>query len=313
MSKLFIIGNGFDSAHGLRTTYDNFREFLLLEHPEINMEEFIAPEGKEQRDGGIEYDDNEVMSMLFYLINEAESDREKWSNIESSLGILNFSEAFDWHGDIVDKDGYIDLFKTARRNEDIASDLVIPIVTIQELFSQWINTIDITSIIPKKDFQILLGRNDKFLTFNYTETLENAYGIKKKDVCHIHGKQNEIILFGHGNPEDRTDEYQIQHIGSENSLLLINNQLRKDTTQALKNNSNFFINLKNDEIEAIYSYGFSFSEVDKIYLIKIFECIDTENIIWYFDDFDTSNHPDYKNELKSYGYKGNFDIFHIDN
>lgn len=33
MNILYIIGNGFDKAHGLKTSYWNFREFLEEKHP----------------------------------------------------------------------------------------------------------------------------------------------------------------------------------------------------------------------------------------------------------------------------------------
>ena len=36
MSKLYIIGNGFDLAHGLETEYKHFRRYLL-----VNEESFL--------------------------------------------------------------------------------------------------------------------------------------------------------------------------------------------------------------------------------------------------------------------------------
>ena len=33
--KLFIIGNGFDLAHGLKTSFYDFRSFLLNAHPDF--------------------------------------------------------------------------------------------------------------------------------------------------------------------------------------------------------------------------------------------------------------------------------------
>lgn len=315
MNKLFIIGNGFDCAHSLKTNYDDFRDYLLSNHPEINMNEFITPEAVQQPDGGVEYDETEVLSMLFYLINEAENNTDKWCDIESSLGRLDFSEAFDWYDDIFDKDGDIDLFKTAYRNEDISSVLVSPTVTIQELFSQWINTINISSVEPSGDFQMLLSDNDKFLTFNYTETLEEVYGVKEENICHIHGKQNEEIFFGHGNSKDYTDYFQKNHIGSEDNLTLIHKKLRKKTEVALEKNLDFFTNLENLEnleIGEIYSNGFSFSEVDEVYLVEICNRINTENIVWYFNDYDNvSKRKGYEDILKKCGYKGTYDTFHI--
>lgn len=82
-----------------------------------------------------------------------------------------------------------------------------------------------------------------FLTFNYTETLEEVYGINEDRVCHIHGKQGENILFGHGNTKDYTDEYMSKNIGSENSLSELDNFLKKDTKQAMKEHKLFLMAL----------------------------------------------------------------------
>lgn len=317
MVKLFIIGNGFDGSHGLETSYDHFKDYLLSNNSEIKMDEFIVPTEIHEPDGGVSYKESEVLSMLFYLINEAEAESRtgkwtgEWNNIESSLGYLNFDEAFDWLDDIRDKDGDINYFKTAYRNEDIASQLVIPTTTIQHLFAEWINTIDLDSVETKEDFRKLVNVQDRFLTFNYTETLEEVYGIKEDKICYIHGKQNEEIFFGHGNFEEYTERYMLKHIGSQDSLSKINHQLRKRTDEALENNFEFFYSLEEADIKKIYSYGFSFSKVDMVYLKEICNHINTKNCIWYFNDFDTTNHNKYKDVLRKCGYKGVFNTFHI--
>ncbi|WZV57340.1 AbiH family protein (plasmid) [Priestia megaterium] len=78
MTKLFIIGNGFDSAHGLKTSYNNFKDYLTLNCSGINLEELIVPEEIHEDDGGITYDENEVISMIFYLLNQAERNTAQW-------------------------------------------------------------------------------------------------------------------------------------------------------------------------------------------------------------------------------------------
>jgi hypothetical protein len=312
MTKLFLIGNGFDLSHGLKTSYQDFRGYLLSHYPDIEVDELITPEGKMLSDGGIYYNEEEVLSMLFYLLNQAERSEEEWNDIETSLGYLDFSEVFDWQGDILDKDGDVDLWKTAYRNEDLASDLVIPTTTIQKYFSEWVDIIKINSAKPKKDFIRLVEDEDQFLTFNYTDTLEEVYGIDDNNICHIHGKQNQEIFFGHGNTEDYYESYMQQNIGSENDLSNIDRQLRKRTDIALQKNNDFFINLEMLKINKIYSYGFSFSEVDKIYLEEICRQINTEKVIWYFNDYDISSVGKYMVLLKQCGFKGNFNVFHID-
>ncbi|KXI45180.1 hypothetical protein ACS95_00385 [Bacillus cereus] len=312
VKKLFVIGNGFDISHGLKTTYDDFRKYLISDH-EIEMDSLVIPESTQMPDGEIKYNELEILSMLFFLISEAESNTEKWSNVEASLANLNFDEAFDCYSEVLDKDGDLDLWKTSYNNEDIASNLVIPSLTIQQLFSNWINTIDIISVKTKVDFLKLIEEEDLFLTFNYTDTLEGVYHVSNERICYIHGKQNEEIYFGHGNNEDKTDYYMKNYIGSENGLVEIHEQLRKKTEIALKENMHFFENLTDSNISEIYSYGFSFSEVDMIYLKEICKRMNTQKLIWYFNDFDEWNHNDYIDILIKCGFKGDFSTFNISN
>ncbi|MEC2037519.1 bacteriophage abortive infection AbiH family protein [Bacillus altitudinis] len=312
MSGLFVIGNGFDISHGLKTSYDDFRKYLISDI-KIETDYLIEPESRMDQDGGILYDEVEVLSMLFYLISEAESNTEKWSNVEASLANLDFSQVFDYYDEVLDKDGDIDFWKTSYNNEDIASNLVIPTLTIQQLFSEWINTIVISEVKTKVDFIELIKNEDLFLTFNYTETLEEVYEVSNEQVCYIHGKQNEEIYFGHGYTDDKTDYYLAKHIGSENSISEIYESLRKKTELALEDKMYFFDSLSKSNIKEIYSYGFSFSEVDMLYMKEICKRLDTRKVVWYFNDFDQHSHNDYKNNLVECGFKGNFSTFNISN
>ena len=44
--------------------------------------------------------------------------------------------------------------------------------------------------------------NDRFLTFNYTDTLECVYGIDAEKVLHFHGRaaSGDELIVGHNNP-----------------------------------------------------------------------------------------------------------------
>ncbi|WP_100374796.1 bacteriophage abortive infection AbiH family protein [Bacillus sp. FJAT-45037] len=312
MGNLFVIGNGFDRSHGLPTSYQDFRDFCLSKSENITVDELIVPEEKLLPDGGLHYDEDEVLSMLFYLISTAEGSIDKWQDVENSLGRLDFDAVFDWVEDIKDKEGDVDHWKMAAVYGEIASGLVIPTARIQELFNQWVNSIDISLAAEKNDFKQILSQNDKFLTFNYTDTLEELYGIAEENVCHIHGRQYDEILFGHGDFEDHSEDHMARYIGSEDGLSRIHNQLRKDTDQALKVNINFFKELK--DIKTIYSYGFSFSKVDLVYLSVIFNQVDTSYVTWSFNDYENQFVlRQWEGVLKELGFKGDFTTFTIKN
>lgn len=310
MKSLFLIGNGFDLAHGIKTSYEDFHQYLKAQYPDVNGDEFTMPESTTIPDGSESYDDNEVVSYLLRLISNTERSGEKWSNLENSLGILDFGEFFDRVIELEDEDGDPDFWKNMYNTQDVASNLVIPTQRISEFFSDWVNTIKIDERIPYKgDFAALMNKeSDLFLTFNYTKTLEILY--HAKNVYHIHGKQGGELLFGHGNDTDYYDENMGRYTGAENALQQIQVSLRKDTAKAIINNQDFFKRLLS--IDKIYSYGFSFSGVDQIYIKEICKRLPTAEITWYLNDYDSQNQREkYKKVIWSCGFKGQFSTYHI--
>lgn len=312
MKNLFIIGNGFDLAHNLKTSYEDFHRYLKNKYPQANEEKFVQPEVITMPDGGEECEDVDTVSFLMRIISITEFSGDEWSDIETSLGRLDYSEYFDWLDYEFDEDGDIDIWKQSHCNEDIASNLILPSLKISDYFSDWINTIEINNkVLRKKDFINLMDKNNNlFLSFNYTKTLEALYQVK--NVCHIHGKQGEKLLFGHGNDEDCYEDSMNKYIGSENAFQQIQNCLRKDTISAIKQHQSFFSSSSLSSVKNIYSYGFSFSEVDKIYIKEICNKITNYNITWYLNQYDSDEKREcYKNMITSCGFKGKFDTYHI--
>lgn len=198
---------------------------------------------------------------------------------------------------------------TVYNNEDMASTLMLVVPYIIDFFAEWINLVELCDVKRKKGFQKLLGELDLFLTFNYTETLERCYGIQEENVCHIHGKQGHEVLFGHGAYKDYTDEYMRHYIGAENTLDDLDRFLRKDTNIALKENDGFFKKI-DQSIEEIYTIGFSFGDVDLVYIREICKKI-SDKVVWYLNDYEPSKLPIYKNKIKQCGFRGTFDTFSI--
>jgi hypothetical protein len=315
MNNLFIIGNGFDISHGLKTKYENFKHYLLEKYEispsDIKEWEYIdIPYATQLPDGGIEYYEYDIVIFLLRLISIVEGD--KWCDLENSLGMLDFEELLDSQiiDDIKDKEGHIDFSKTANLHEDISNNLRIPIKSIINYFSQWINEIILDENTKKKsDFEIIANFNsDMFLSFNYTRTLEEIYDAK--NVCHVHGEQQGELIFGHGNKIDFNVETALYFEAAHN-LDEIHYALKKDTVKALNNNQWFF-NQLSQNIKNIFSYGFSFSEVDKIYIREICRRLNTDNIIWYLNDFDSEKtRKNYIDIIRSCEFNGIFRTYSI--
>lgn len=302
MKKLFIIGNGFDISHGLPTRYCDFQKYLKKEYPEASEDIFTVPEPFFMPDGEEKYNDNEVVGFLLRVITEAEGNDGNWCDLEKTLGELNFDDFFcnyfeedenEWHN--------------VYRNEDIAASINGATKLIKRYFSDWVNTISICGS-PKPKFNNLINpETDLFLNFNYTETLEKIYNAK--NVYHIHGKQGGELIFGHGNDIDYYDDYMAKNIGSELYLSELQWSLRKDTEKAL--DSDEIKPLFNDLhlVEEIYSYGFSYSDVDMVYIKKICQSVSSDSIVWYLHSYDNSKADIVKSKIRTCGFDGNFDVF----
>lgn len=312
MKKLFIIGNGFDSAHKLHTSYEDFHQYLKATYPGANEEDELLPGVSPDPDGGVSCNDIEAVGFIMRLITQAEPNSEKWSALEESLGKLDFSEVFDWLPEQTDSEGDVDMWATSYQNEDVASNLSVVIEKLSDYFTDWINTLNLSKVQQIAAFGDLIESEDVFLNFNYTETLEVVYQVKAEKVCHIHGKRGEKLILGHGadEGEDVYNRNMQIYTGAENTLSEIHYMLKKDTDKAILQHKDFFDSL-DPEIERIYSHGFSFGKVDLPYIEKICECLPTENITWYLNDYDIDKHESYQQILKDAGFEGRFSTFSI--
>lgn len=306
MANLFIIGNGFDISHGLATSYQNFHDYLIENYPNASPDQaFSVPCPITMPNGSEEYNITEVVSIIMKLFNDIEGDN--WSNLEYSMGYLDYDDFLEiLNPDDEDENEW----HIAYDNQDVSSNLLDSILMITELFDDWIRTISISkNVVLKKDFKNLLNQHqDFFLTFNYTLTLEKIYGVK--NICHIHGKQGEKLHFGHGNTKDYYDDYLDTYPGAEDALNQLHNNLRKNTNQIFENNISFFNNLS--DISKIYSYGFSFADVDLLYIRELCKIINTKSIVWMLNDFDGyTKRNSYIRKIQECGFQGTFDTYHI--
>ena len=78
-------------------------------------------------------------------------------------------------------------------------------------------------------------------------------------------------------------------------------ELRKNTNRAVVDNIKFFRKLSG--IKKLYSYGFSFSDVDMIYLEELSRYVDVKKVRWYFNQFDWKNNIQNVEKVKRLGFK----------
>ncbi|WP_086445289.1 bacteriophage abortive infection AbiH family protein [Candidatus Enterococcus lemimoniae] len=316
INKLFIIGNGFDLAHGIPSTFNHFKEYLRYtyeyvydEYPNLWLQSYA------DHDGGESYEIEGCAQIIDFMICNScsnisdEGDGENWSDFEKAMRYFDYSLLEEDIEIQYDKEGDINPFRTGNNYEDAYNDLRNVMLKLPELFSEWINNIStpencfsVFNLNSYYSFSELIDKeNDTFLTFNYTETLENLY--EAENVIHIHGDQVSPVV-GHNN-DFQMDE-QIYH--QDTYINSMNEALRKPTSRIIKENLHFFKELQGD-VDSIYSYGFSFGEVDLIYIEEMFKHLNSKNIIWYLHCYDKTKHEEFKGKIRKHGFLGSFSEF----
>ncbi len=249
MRTLYIIGNGFDLAHGLNTRYADFYEWLIM---------------------GMTYEESEFVASIEDFI----SGINLWSDFERALGAINTKEYMQYIiQKKVKKQPDHDDVKTA---EDVCDAIECYFKYNYDYliydFCYWANSIDTIGIKPV--FQGLKAKDHFFFTFNYTDTLEHLYGIPKKNILHIHGyaKTNPYgIIVGHDHDYQKDQKLILDILHMEG--LTYNDEIVDKMTEALNltfKNTNEIIHSQLDTflrigemgIEKVIVIGHSYGKTD---------------------------------------------------
>lgn len=313
MGNLFIFGNGFDLAHGLPTRYEDFKDFLIKNY--LTTRNYNR---KIELDEIYEEDLDEFSAELLISVMEDATDDE-WSDFEDALGRIDFNKKIPDRKNKYDEKG--------EHNDDnvaeylLYSDMICSAFTQcvnnwQFLFSRWIKSIQ--KMLESGNcfsYTILeeLYSNplNKFITFNYTKTLQEIYGIRK--VTHIHNRKGQKLIFGHGKENTYFNNYNFSFESFGSSTIDdMMSSLKKDTDTQMKKYKDFFKYLDKN-IDKVYSFGFSYCKVDSVYIKEIIKRI-SDDAIWYFTEFEANDKEGIrikKIRLRNYGFRGSFDTYKI--
>lgn len=268
---LYVIGNGFDIHHGIESSFNNFRDYLKKHN--IDFLTFL------ERHFGY---------------------GELWQDFEKSLGRFDINEIFHYCSDDIEiEDGHE--MRSTFQIEDSTNDFfAFNLYNLNSYFNEWVRSININ--FCKTD--ILLLKNAKFLTFNYTETLERIYNIPENNILHIHGNRllGDTMIIGHDNYLEEYSIYDEQSfIFEENAKInIINatNQYVKPIADIIYKYKNFFYSL--NKIDTVIFLGFSYSMIDYPYIEEVYKNVNPD-CIWYFSEHghrDIDNMKIYVEKLK---------------
>lgn len=269
-TTLYIIGNGFDMFHGLKTSYQDFRDWLIRS----NCKYFVSD-----------------MEMMFPRLYGKEL--LLWRDFEEAMDSFDLIKIHkNFH------QGPCDLYDEATFRMAVER-IKLTLRKIPLFLRQWLSSIDIIEAKPQFD----LDWNSRYFSFNYTMLLEHIYSIPGKRVMHIHNnlEGKEPLITGHkAIVSEYSTEYQCEDYIEEQSTMLIAqemNQLVKPVDKLKKTHKVFFAALK--DISNVVVFGHSLGNIDKPYIVEIQKNI-KDYAHWYFITKDDSGVATLKKYVKQY-------------
>ena len=236
---LYIIGNGFDLHHGLKTSYSNFRD----DH---------AKKGSLWNDLLDIYGDSQL------------NDEYWWRDFENMLGRIDYSNLINTrNGEAL---GFMKV-KNLMKGK------------LPPLFGSWIKGVEKQIDTERIKLMKEIKTDSLFFTFNYTLLLEKVYHVDDERVWHIHEsiKHVDHIVVGHdadgGQLVKYTQEYYKDHTNISPSYA---NQINQEVLNGAKKVRNR-IYLQEEEfyqycdIKHFIAMGFSFNDIDMPYMEKIID------------------------------------------
>lgn len=276
-TKLYIVGNGFDMHHDLKTSYWDYGQYL-------------------------EQHNDDLYEMLLGYIGFPNTDKNLWSNFEANLANLEMDELLASGSNYL-PDYSSDNFRD-RDRYDFSTEMESHYKLLTEgLLSEFKDFIlnvkyDIDFVAPK---MIKLDRMAHFLTFNYTDTLERVYGVNKASIKYIHRSAHEAdvdLVLGHDidpsnfiknqpEPPFGLSEKDLQRWTEEQGDLwdysfdlgeqIIREYFQasfKPTANIINENEAYFDSLAN--VTEVQIMGHSLSEVDICYFERIAKSVNDD-------------------------------------
>lgn len=288
MRNLIILGNGFDLAHGLKTRYSDFRDFIWNN------------------------DRNFYEQLTKYIFED-----DLWNDFENALG------SFDDGGvKEMSEAAYLNYDDNYYNYDRAISDELKFSSQISEYLSKWIKSINTKTkpIISRK----IINNENIFINFNYTDTLEKVYGILNEHILYIHGNalSDERLIIGHHNvfayagkepllltcqEMDEWIEYRMnmsrEESEKENQIGEYFVDTYKDTDEIIARNKTFFDTI--NDVKKIFILGHSLAYIDFSYFQKIRESV-SEDCVWnitYHSEKDENNAKDFVKKLSIRDYQ----------
>ena len=247
--RLYIIGNGFDLHHSMKTSYPDFCRYVKENDPELTN----------------------FLEMYFYLNTNKDY---LWTDFEKDLGSFDH-ELFLSDND--NTDPMHDNFKPSfvyGLEDDLLEQGKQMTKRIKEAFYGWLLEVEYPD---ENKCPLQLDIKSLFLSFNYTETLQKLYSVSRDNILHIHHaieNYGNDLIFGHNivlNDEPEFDRYgnsnRTLYSDSEGAAKMLLYAFYKDTTEIIERHTGFFDSLL--DVNEIIVLGHSLNDIDIPYFEKV--------------------------------------------
>lgn len=296
---LYVIGNGFDIHHGIKSSYRCYMEWLKENHKD------------------------DYQKVIDFYGDEAEK-HEWWNEFETNLGYFDIrGKVENWSFRNQPTDRQLEKMRaidTMGGAWEAQVDIGGITSILKDSFHEWIDSLNHALSSNKI---VIDSQNAYFITFNYSLTLENVYKVPSDQILHIHGCLNDDeYIIGHGrtyaevkkdaepytslpnsDKDDSNEEADDNEI-TENTKKEVVSQIMdaaKPTDEIIKKNKNIFEKL--NEVNKLCIYGLSFSSVDEPYLNRIISSV-APNVELEASYYSLSD----KESIEAFGQKYNLSI-----
>jgi hypothetical protein len=259
MNVLYIIGNGFDRFHGLPTSFDDFQDFVSENHKDLKND-------------------------LDTFFNFNYKKKDYWANFEKDLKNFDSHSFLDLQNNLNPMDDNFKPSSVFSLEDELDESTDNLVRNLKEALYNWVESLDFNSTCKKLN----LKKNDFYLTFNYTLTLETIYDINPKNILHIHGSLEfspDDLVIGHNGEITKESTCELDEFGDSERTMFTDSEniskrpyyvLHKPVGDLIIENKSFFSNLKN--IEEINILGHSLNKIDLPYFEEI--CKNATKAIW---------------------------------
>lgn len=316
MNRLIIIGNGFDIAHGLKTSYADFIKAYIAKAINTFCEKGIHDDGLLKitnragvKSGGVRANPEDALATLKHysstpdyfrvtikslFLNKAVSNisSESWVDLEQEyfdelVKYRNSTEAIsklNQEFDLIKQELESYLTQLESSNPIEISENILKIFH-EKIKADDIVTVDIADHVPG---------NVMVLSFNYTNTVEKYRGglnqIVHTQINHIHGRLGEDhnpIIFGYGDNYNK-NYLEFEEIRNKELLKFI-----KAFEYPKTSNYHDLTRFVGAEHFQVYVFGHSLGLSDRTMLKHIFEHDNCKSIkLFYYKDLN-----DYMNKI----------------